>query len=119
MHVHYRADGNEKFFDAPSDYGLPEAAAKVGNWVTPLFMPRWASRITLEITDVRVQRLQDISGKDVLAEGVDNGKSNPTMGERWENMQKMAFQELWGKINGTGSWNDNPWCWCISFKRLG
>ena len=85
-----------------------------------IFMPHWASRITLEIAKVRVERLQDISGCDVLAEGVDNGKSNPTMGERWENMQRMAFEALWDSLNakrGFG-WDVNPWVWVIEFKRL-
>ncbi len=50
------------------------------------------------VTDVRVERLQEIDGHSVLAEGVDNGKSNPTMKKRWENMQRMAFLELWNGI---------------------
>ena len=86
-------------------------------WTPAIHMPRWASRLTLEITDVRVQRLQEISGEDVFAEGVDNGKSNPTMGVRWENMQRMAFADLWSRINGPDSWNANPWVWAITFKR--
>jgi hypothetical protein len=80
-----------------------------------IHMPRRLSRITLEITDVRVERLNDISGHDVLAEGVDNGSSNPTMGVRWENMQKIAFAKLWNSINGPDSWQANPWVWAITF----
>lgn len=90
-------------------------------WRRPsIFMPRWASRLTLEITDVRVQRLQEISASDVLAEGVDNGKSNPAMGVRWENMQRMAFEELWDSINakrGHG-WEKNDWVWALTFGRV-
>ena len=88
-------------------------------WRPGIHMPRWASRITLEITEVRVQRLQEIGGYDVLAEGVDNGKSNPTMGVRWQNMQRTAFEELWNSINGKRApWSSNPWVWAVSFRRL-
>lgn len=89
-------------------------------WRSPMFMPRWASRITLAITDVRVQRVQEISGDDVLAEGVDNGSSNPTMGARWENMQRMAFEKLWDSINAKRgySWESNPWVWAVTFNKV-
>lgn len=83
-----------------------------------LFMPRSCARTFLEVEKVRVERLHDISGHDVLAEGVDNEKSNPSMGIRWENMQKMAFQELWESINGPGSWAANPWLWVVEFKVI-
>jgi hypothetical protein len=81
-------------------------------------MPRWASRLALQITGIRAERVQDISGRDVLAEGVDNGKSNPTMGQRWENMQKMAYAELWDAINAKRGhfWASNPWVWVIEFE---
>lgn len=88
-------------------------------WRPSIHMPRWASRITLEITGVRVERLQGITGRDVLAEGVDNGKSNPAMGQRYEIMQRLAFAGLWESINGPGSWDANPWVWVVEFKRVG
>lgn len=90
-------------------------------WRPSIHMPRVAARIFLRVKDVRVERLTAITGKDVLAEGVDNGKSNPTMGERWENMQRMAFQELWDSINGKWpgcAWKDSPWVWVVSFERI-
>jgi len=100
--------------------GFPERKfALCGRWRASIHMPRWASRITLEIADVRVERLNEISGNDVLAEGVDNGKANAAMGARWDNMQRMAFGELWEEIHGPGSWGANPWVWVISFKRVG
>lgn len=77
--------------------------------------PRWASRITLEITDVRVDRLQDISEEDAMAEGIE-----PTI--RWQNdvygdTYRDAFANLWDKINGKKyPWQSNPWVWVISFK---
>jgi hypothetical protein len=84
-----------------------------------IHMPRWASRITLEITGVRVERLQDISEEDARAEGTSiAGRywgDNPNYFEH-----KPAFQELWDRINvkrGFG-WGTNPWLWVISFKRI-
>jgi hypothetical protein len=84
------------------------------NWRPSIFMPKQACRIFLEVTAVRAERLHDITGDDVLSEGVDNGKSNKSMGVRWENMQRMAFEELWNKINK--NWNDNPFVWVYGFK---
>lgn len=92
-------------------------------WHPSIHMPKEAARIFLRVTDVRVERLQDISGHVVLAEGVDNGKSNPAMGIRWENMQRTAFSELWDstiskKDLGKYGWNANPWVWVIEFERV-
>lgn len=70
----------------------------------PRFMPRWASRITLEITDIRVERLQDITEADARAEGVGS---------------VAEFQALWETINGKKhAWDTNPWLWVISFRRV-
>lgn len=82
-------------------------------WRSPIFMPRWASRITLEITEVRVQRLQEISEEDAAAEGVEPAKlyisdeCGPFV---------AAYSTLWDSINGAGSWDANPWVWAVSFK---
>ena len=78
------------------------------------------TRIFLRVTGVRVERLQEITGRSVLAEGVDNGKSNPTMGDRWENMQRMAFEVLWDSVyssRGYG-WEQNPWVEVTEFERV-
>lgn len=110
---HYRAT------DELPDLIDPNTDKQCG-WKPSLYMPRWASRLTLEIVKVRVERVQDISGRDVWAEGVDNGASNPAMGVRWENMQRMTFEKLWDSINakrGFG-WNTNPWVWVIEFRRI-
>ena len=80
-----------------------------------IFMPRWASRILLEITDVRVQRLQEISEGDARAEGA-IGALNDSIGDNW--CAREAFAALWESINGTGSWHANPWVWAITFRRL-
>lgn len=84
------------------------------------YCPRWASRTTLEVLSVRVERVQDITGRGVLAEGVDNGRSNPSMGARWENQQRMAFAALWDELNAARGhgWESNPWVWVIAFKRI-
>lgn len=89
-------------------------------WIPAIHMFRWASRITLEITDVRVQRVQDISEEDALAEGCDGdcGVGNMRV---WAEMGRCRyhFAGLWDDINGKRApWSDNPWVWCISFKRV-
>ena len=82
-------------------------------WRPSIHMPRWASRITLEITGVRVDRLQDISEADAAAEGVSakhTADANYTARE--------AYAVLWESINGPGSWDENPWVWVVEFKRV-
>lgn len=91
-------------------------------WRPSIHMPKEAARIWLKVTDVRVERLQDIDGVSVLAEGIDNGKSNSAMGKRWENMQREAFKTLWNSTIkkqdiGIYDWNANPWVWVIEFEQ--
>lgn len=74
-----------------------------------IHMPRWASRITLEITGVRVERLNDISDADVRAEGW----TRQPEGDKFQ-----WYRDLWNSINGAGSWAANPWVWVVEFKRL-
>lgn len=77
-----------------------------------IFMPRWASRITLEVTNVRVERLQSITVSEAMAEGYEGSipdHIDPSI--TW-------YSELWESINGPGSWAANPWVWVIEFKRL-
>jgi hypothetical protein len=85
-------------------------------WVPSIFMPRWASRITLEITGVRVERLQDITEADAIAEGA----TPSIVGEQLDHLKYRAgFQSLWQSINGPDSWAANPWVWVVEFKRVG
>lgn len=87
-------------------------------WRPSIHMPRWASRITLEITGVRVERLQDISAKDAIAEGVrvhEDHHGKPS-GSIYSPVQ--AYCDLWESINGHGSWDANPWVWVLEFKRV-
>lgn len=78
-----------------------------------IHMPRVASRLTLEITGVRVERLQDISEADAIAEGT---ITEAEAYSRWCNPNKINYQYIWEEINGPGSWGDNPWVWVIEFE---
>ncbi|WP_394515002.1 hypothetical protein [Pantoea sp. SGAir0215] len=79
-----------------------------------IHMPRWASRITLEITGVRVERLRELSEEDAKSEGVTPPAGGVLPG--WEH--RINFRELWMSIYGTDNWEANPWVWVIEFKRL-
>jgi len=84
-------------------------------WRPSIFMPRWASRITLEIEDVRVQRLQDISERDARAEGMLPAGANPAHYKPARDL----FRRLWNDINeDRAPWSSNPWVWAISFRRV-
>lgn len=83
-------------------------------WRSPIHMPRWASRITLEITGIRVERLQDISEDDAKAEGMKESIVLP--GDRGSFIPDFAM--TWQDIHGPESWDVNPWVWVIEFKRV-
>ncbi|MDP3219200.1 MAG: hypothetical protein Q8S73_34195 [Deltaproteobacteria bacterium] len=101
--VFYRADG--------------EVAPEFEPWIPSIHMFRWASRILLEIVSVRVERLQDISEADALAEGVTVTPCKPSQAER---MGRHAFRSLWEDINGNtpAEWAANPWVWVVEFKQV-
>ncbi len=85
-----------------------------------IHMPRQASRILLEVISVRVERLQDISDQDAIAEGIG---LNPSAAGIYltgaaETLPHAAYRSLWESINGAGSWDANPWVWVVEFKRL-
>ena len=82
------------------------------------FLPAWASRILLEVTDVRVERLQDISEADAVAEGCQPRQPLTASGIVIPGQWRLGYRDLWGQINGPGSWDANPWVWCVSFKRI-
>ncbi len=92
-------------------------------WRPSIFMPRWASRITLEVTDVRVERLQDISEEDARAEGAEC-PAIPKYPEDCgcfavEDINRHHFRLLWDSINADrASWDSNPWVWVVAFKRV-
>ncbi|HDE2636023.1 hypothetical protein WDU25_25080 [Klebsiella pneumoniae] len=93
-------------------------------WTPSLHMPRWASRILLEITDVRVERLNAISEEDARAEGIIDGgclncgEPEPCGCANPEPDATDAFAYLWQSIYGQENWNANPWVWVIEFKRV-
>lgn len=92
-------------------------------WRPSIHMPRWASRITLEITDVRVERLQDISDGDALDEGIPVAGVTPGIdvcidGEWWPGQAVKHFRRLWESIHGPDSWDANPWLWVLEFRRV-
>lgn len=94
-------------------------------WKPAIFMPRLASRITLDLTSLRVQRLQDISEADAIAEGLyPNPKYPQAELYTWDDVQGnstnpcYAYQLLWESIHGANSWADNPWVWVETFKQV-
>lgn len=89
----YAADGNGPY----------------GKWTPSIHMPRWASRILLEITDVRVEQLNDISEEDARSEGISGSSARDI---------KEAYAALWRSIYGSDSWQANPWVWVVEFKRI-
>jgi hypothetical protein len=83
---------------------------RAGPWRPSIHMPRAAARITLEVTDVRVERLQAISEADAVAEGID-----PVL---YRKSAQAGYRDLWEAINGRGTWGNNPWVWVVEFKRV-
>ena len=110
-HVIYRADG-EAAWAGDDDGGGDDRSA----WKPSIHMPRIASRILLEITDVRVERLQDVSEEQSEAEGVDFVRPAPNFDETLT--AKQLYKILWDHINGADAWAANPWVWVVEFKRV-
>lgn len=110
--------------DSPSE--AHEIAAALVGWKPSIFMPRAVSRLLLEITSVRCERLNDISEADAVKEGVavvESFKGHPHYEnylDDWafEYTAKDSYATLWEKINGLGSWSDNPWVWVVDFKLI-
>ena len=97
-------------------------------WRPSIHMPRWASRITLEVTSVRVERLQDITEEDARAEGVEACGGFMATSGCWMNYgldgpalstARDSFSSLWSSINGPESWDANPFVWVVGFRRGG
>jgi hypothetical protein len=106
--VSYRASGDKPV----TDYG---------KWRPSIFMPRWASRIDLAVENVRPERLQDITQKDSLAEGINYPRyyNSPSSGPvKTENPPSFFFQKLWDSINAKRGlpWELNPWVWVYTFR---
>lgn len=86
-------------------------------WTPSIHMPRWASRITLEVTGVRVERLNSMTEKDALAEGCLGGHDS-IPGYQYSATPHEHFHHVWQSIYGADSWQANPWVWVIEFKRV-
>ena len=97
----YRADG-----DFEGNAGI------LGGWKPSIHMPRSASRILLEITGVRVERLQNISEKDAIAEGAHS------INFGYGDCHALGFKQIWESLNGKGSWDLNPFVWVLEFRRI-
>jgi hypothetical protein len=85
-----------------------------------IHMPRWACRLVLEVTSVRVERLQAISEADSRAEGApgyEEGVDAPPPEPEYEWSYRASYRRLWEQINGPGSWDANPWVWVVEFRR--
>ncbi|NAP01990.1 hypothetical protein B1F73_15070 [Pseudomonas syringae] len=111
----------------PIQYPADGASRQTGcSMITPgktrpsIHMPRWVSRILLEITDVRVERLQEISRSDIRAEGLECPPelASDDVSPNYRDWYPAAWRELWESINGADSWNSNPWVWVVEFKRV-
>ena len=113
-------DGSQKFKSGEyCHHGSPVT----GSWPTgykwrpSIHMPRWASRITLEIAGVKVERLNEITGSDCANEGICGQIGSPrSYGVVTESFAREQFQRIWESINGPGSWDANPWVWVIEFR---
>lgn len=116
-YCYYKASGDScDFTDADDNF--------VERWSPSIHMPRWASRILLEVTNVRVERLNDISEEDARLEGITDGGclncggNEPCGCSDPKPDARDAFIWLWESINGQGSWIDNTWVWVIEFKVI-
>ncbi|HBQ6581934.1 morphogenetic protein [Klebsiella variicola] len=111
----YEASHPAGWDSAPND-------AEALKWRPSIHMPRWASRILLEITGVRVERLNSISQEDAQAEGLELTGWRPTYSDPDSGGEVMTpydnFAQLWESIYGEESWKANPWVWVIEFKRV-
>jgi hypothetical protein len=122
-------DGTVRF-----EYKATEKINTIDKWKPSIFMPKEACRIRLEVKDVRVERVQDISEEDAIAEGILKLNSSLQQllmdGVQYFDYSKKlelfndgvpakeSYKSLWESINGEGSWEKNPWVWVIEFKRI-
>lgn len=123
--VAYRADHQAIQWNTKTPRKIPKYDIDQWNWAgfkwrPSIFLPRWASRITLEVTAVRVERLQDITEEDARAEGVlSKAEQNVCELDAPElTWGRDRYRDLWGQINGAGSWATNPWVFCLSFRKV-
>ncbi len=90
-------------------------------WKPSIFMPKDAARIWLRITNVRVERVENISISDCIKEGIEKrhvGWKNYSGSPDWFSQPRDSFKSLWESINGEDSWKSNPWVWVVEFERI-
>lgn len=116
--IQFEADGLRRTPQEWRDFVTPPQANEAGRLRAGMHMPRWASRITLEVTGVRVERVQDISVADAIAEGVNIHPDHHSKPPESIYSPVQAYRDLWESINGPESWEANPWVWVVEFKRL-
>jgi hypothetical protein len=130
----YRADNTylqgKRSHPKGPHYHFPQIGPHV-RWRPSIHIPRWASRINLEITGVRVERLHEISEADAIAEGIrtmrdDSGTFVGREGDSSDGRHmvtpwpsaRQAYADLWESINGRSSWDCNPWVWVVEFRKV-
>lgn len=128
--IQYEADGAQRDWH---HVGMPPhdgTSPKAGKTRVSIHMPRWASRILLEIVSVRVERLHDLSEADAIAEGIEQMPCEVPNTRLWRNYRpangwtprvvipQNSFRSLWESINGEEDWLSNPWVWVVEFKRV-
>lgn len=131
-------DPMHSYYDADDTYTVADAWPWKRDVLPSIHCPRGLSRITLEITGVRVERLQEISEEDAKAEGLTGISKDGTLvkygipdadglpgnddhgwhWQEWDRDPRVAYRTLWERINGPGSWEVNPWVWVLEFKRM-
>ena len=135
--IQYEADGARTSEKDWREFGPHPSTQVPGRYRHARFMPRWASRLTLEVPGVRVERLQDITSDQILAEGVQipttpegsalidiSTKHGPAFflpalnGNSTDDLLRAHWAALWVAINGIDSWNANPWVWVVEFRRV-
>lgn len=112
------SDGLEREFIFDVEPKTTRERGEAGGWRPSIHMPRRLSRLTLELTDVRVERVQDCSAEDAMAEGI---RYEPGRGYTFDGRDLLpiplpVFQHLWDDTNGPGAWQRNDWCWALTFK---
>lgn len=136
--VEYRSDGARikprieednaggKFWEdcnaVDPDWRQYDVEPQVAKWRSPIFCPRWASRLTLTVTDFRVQRLQDISFADTLAEGIEGTDIHKRrqrlcveQGIECGSVCRDSFRDIWNSLHGPEAWEANPWVVALTF----
>lgn len=111
--IAYRANADTEAERIRKEYGY--------KWRPSIFMPRWASRLTLRVVDVRVEQVKNISDMDVLAEGIpQKGRMYDPSGITFSDELRADFRSLWDSINAKRgySWDSNPWVWVVEFERV-